>query len=44
MGKNAKENYQITNLLMAFDDMINPIFAVYFVEIYQRKKNLLRQL
>ena len=30
MGKNAEENYQITNLLMTFDDFMGPIFGYMF--------------
>ena len=30
MGKNAEENYQITNLLMTFDDFMGPCFAYMF--------------
>ena len=30
MGKNLEENYQITNLLMTFDDFMVPIFGYMF--------------
>ena len=40
MGSNAEENYQITNLLMTFDDFMGPIFGYMFCQDESKKEEL----
>ena len=40
MGKDAEENYQITNLLMAFDDFMKPIVEFLFCPDQTKKEEL----
>ncbi len=40
MGKDAEENYQITNLLMAFDDFMGPIWGALFCPDETKKPEL----
>ena len=40
MGNNAEENYQITNLLMTFDDFMTPIFGWMFCKDESKKEEL----
>ena len=40
MGKNAEENYQITNLLMTFDDFMGPIFGYMFCKDESKKEEM----
>ena len=43
MGKNAEENYQITSLLMTFDDFMPPFFAWMFCQDETKKPELLNK-
>ena len=43
MGKNAEENYQISNLLMTFDDISKPIFESMFCPDPAKKSELSKQ-
>ncbi len=40
MGKNPEENYQITNLLMTFDDYMGQVFGVLFCPDEAKKAEL----
>ena len=40
MGKDAEENYQIRNVLMAFDDYMTPIWAALFCKDEAKKPEL----
>ena len=40
MGKDAEENYQITNLLMAFDDFMGPIWGAFLCPEETKKPEL----
>ena len=44
MGKDPEENYQIVNLLMAFDDIIEPIFSCLFCKDEAKKSELKKKV